>query len=126
MGVVYLILESVALIEASLEELPVFADLGQSCLATKIRPPRPSYFGCFRHIDELRSFPSRVAKKYVDAELANTQALECVGSQQSQLDEVLGDRSDRSCQPVRPVGRRELHEDLEPHAREGPHRSSKI
>ena len=49
MGVVYLILESVALIEASLEELPVCANLGQSCLATKIRAPGSSYFGWFRH-----------------------------------------------------------------------------
>ena len=38
-----------AFIEASLEELPVIANLGQSCLATKIRAPGPSYFGWFRH-----------------------------------------------------------------------------
>ena len=34
-----------ALIEASLEELPVRADLGQSCLATKISAPGPSLLG---------------------------------------------------------------------------------
>ena len=62
--------------------------------------------------DELRSFPSGVAKKYVDAELANTQALERAGSQRSEPDEDPGDRSDRSRQPVRSVGRRELREDL--------------
>jgi len=39
----------VAFIEASLEELPVSADLGQSCLATKISAPGPSNFGWFRH-----------------------------------------------------------------------------
>ena len=31
-----------AFIEASLEELPVRAELGQSCLATEIKPPGPS------------------------------------------------------------------------------------
>ena len=36
-----------ALIEASLEELPVSAKLGQSCLATKISAPGPSSFGWF-------------------------------------------------------------------------------
>ena len=36
-------------IEASLEELPVSANLGQSCLATKISAPGPSIFGWFRH-----------------------------------------------------------------------------
>ena len=40
---------SMALIEASLEELPVRAELGQSCLATKISAPGPSNFGWFRH-----------------------------------------------------------------------------
>ena len=40
---------SVAFIEASLEELPVRAELGQSCLATKISAPEPSIFGWFRH-----------------------------------------------------------------------------
>src|SRR6185437_603843 len=40
---------SVAFIEASLEELPVSANLGQSCLATKISAPGPSIFGWFRH-----------------------------------------------------------------------------
>ena len=40
---------SVAFIEASLEELPMSADLGQSCLATKISAPGPSNFGWFRH-----------------------------------------------------------------------------
>ena len=39
-----------AFIEASLEELPVRANLGQSCLATKISAPGPSSFGWFRHI----------------------------------------------------------------------------
>ena len=34
-----------AFIEASLEELPVSANLGQSCLATKISAPRPSNLG---------------------------------------------------------------------------------
>ena len=48
-GVVCLILESMALIKASLEELPVSAVLGQSCLATKISAPGPSNFGWFRH-----------------------------------------------------------------------------
>ena len=38
-----------ALIEVSLEELPVSANLGQSCLATKISAPGPSSFGWFRH-----------------------------------------------------------------------------
>ena len=37
--------KSVAFIEASLEELPVHAELGQSCLATKISAPRPSLLG---------------------------------------------------------------------------------
>ena len=40
---------SVAFIEASLEELPVSVNLGQSCLATKISAPGPSIFGWFRH-----------------------------------------------------------------------------
>src|SRR6185312_14541072 len=39
-----------AFIEASLEELPVSAKLGRSCLATKISAPGPSSFGWFRHI----------------------------------------------------------------------------
>ena len=34
-----------AFIEASLEELPVSANLGQSCLATKINTPGPSILG---------------------------------------------------------------------------------
>ena len=34
-----------AFIEASLEELPVRAELGQSCLATKISAPGPSLLG---------------------------------------------------------------------------------
>ena len=38
-----------AFIEASLEELPVSANLGPSCLATKISAPGPSSFGWFRH-----------------------------------------------------------------------------
>ena len=37
--------KSVALIEASLEELPVHAELGQSFLAMKISAPRPSLLG---------------------------------------------------------------------------------
>ena len=37
-----------AFIEASLEELPVSANLGQSCLATKISAPGPGNFGWFR------------------------------------------------------------------------------
>ena len=49
MSVVCATLESVVLIEASLEELPVSAILGQSCLATKIRAPRPSLIWWFRH-----------------------------------------------------------------------------
>ena len=40
---------SVAFIEASLEELPVSANLGQSFLATKISAPGPSSFGWFCH-----------------------------------------------------------------------------
>ena len=45
--------------EASLEELPVSADLGQSCLATKISASRPSSFGWFRHsfVDGLSGGP---------------------------------------------------------------------
>ena len=46
-----------AFIEASLEELPVSAKLGQSCLATKISAPGPSSFGWFRHTHK----PSPVA-----------------------------------------------------------------
>ena len=38
-----------AFIEASLEELPVSAKLGQSCLATKISAPGPINFGWFCH-----------------------------------------------------------------------------
>ena len=34
-----------AFIEASLEELPVCAELGQSCLATMISVPGPSFLG---------------------------------------------------------------------------------
>ena len=36
----------VAFIEVSLEELPVRAELGQSCLATKVSAPGPSLLGC--------------------------------------------------------------------------------
>ena len=36
---------SVAFIEASLEELSVRAELGQSCLATKISAPEPNLLG---------------------------------------------------------------------------------
>ena len=38
---------SVAFIKASLEEQPVRADLGPSCLATKISAPGPSLLGGF-------------------------------------------------------------------------------
>ena len=38
-----------AFIEASLQELPVSANLGRSWLATKISAPGPSSFGWFRH-----------------------------------------------------------------------------
>ena len=41
-----------AFIEASLEELPVSANLGQSSLATKISAPVPSSFGWFCHRHE--------------------------------------------------------------------------
>ena len=34
-----------AFIEASLEELPVHAELGPNCLATKISAPGPSFLG---------------------------------------------------------------------------------
>ena len=37
--------KSAAFIEASLEELPVHAELGQSCLATKISAPGPNILG---------------------------------------------------------------------------------
>jgi hypothetical protein len=37
--------KSMAFIEASLKELPVRAELGQSCLATKISAPGPSLLG---------------------------------------------------------------------------------
>ena len=50
--------------------------------------------------DELRSFPSGVAKKYVDTELANTQALERAGSQRSEPDEARR----RPVRPVAPTG----------------------
>ena len=50
--------------------------------------------------DELRSIPSGVAKKYIDAGLTNTQALERVGSQRSQPDEV----PRRPVRPVAPTG----------------------
>src|SRR6185436_18822801 len=50
--------------------------------------------------DELRSVPSGVAKKYVDAELANTQALERAGSQRSQPDEARR----RPVRPAAPTG----------------------
>ena len=38
-----------AFIETSLEKLPLSANLGQSCLATKISAPGPSSFGWFHH-----------------------------------------------------------------------------
>ena len=50
--------------------------------------------------DELRSVPSGVTKKYVDAELANTQVLEHAGSQRSQPDEARR----RPVRPVAPIG----------------------
>jgi len=50
--------------------------------------------------DELKSIPSGVAKKYVDAELANTQTLESAGSQRSQPDEA----HRRPVRPVAPTG----------------------
>ena len=46
-----------AFIEASLKELPVSANLGQSCLATKISAPGPSSFGWFHHKDETLAAP---------------------------------------------------------------------
>ena len=52
-----------AFIEASLEELPVSANLGQSCLATKISAPGPSSFGWFRHNPERLANPVLVQKK---------------------------------------------------------------
>ena len=45
-----------AFIEASLEELPVSANLGQSCLATKISAPGPNSFGWFRHRAQLGEY----------------------------------------------------------------------
>ena len=62
----------------------------------------------------------------IDANLVNTQALEHADRKNQNQTKHTGDRSDRSRQPVRPIGRRELREDLEPQAREGPRRSSKI
>ena len=47
--------------------------------------------------DELRSVPSGVAKKYVDAKLANTQALERAGSQPDEVPR-------RPVRPVAPTG----------------------
>ena len=50
---------SVALIEASLKELPVHAELGQSCLATKMSAPGPSLLGgsatLLAHLIKLQS-----------------------------------------------------------------------
>ena len=48
-----------AFIEASLEELPVSANLGQSCLATTISAPGPSSFGWFRHSEVLSETKTR-------------------------------------------------------------------
>ena len=67
-----------------------------------------------------------MCKESVDARLVNTQALEHVDRNDQNQTKHIGDRSDRSRQPVRPVGRKELREDLEPQAREVPHHSSKI
>ena len=50
--------------------------------------------------DELRSIPSGVTKKYVDAELTNTQTLERAGSQQSEPSEARR----RPVRPVAPTG----------------------
>ena len=51
--------KSVAFIEASLEELPVHAELGQSCLATMISAPGPSLLGgsatLLAHLIKLQS-----------------------------------------------------------------------
>ena len=64
MSVVCLMLKGVALIEASLEELPVSANWGQSCLATMIRAPGLSLFWvvapqiCFHILDTLQLYPS--------------------------------------------------------------------
>ena len=55
----------------------------------------------------------------VDAELVNTQALE----RADRNDQITSDELRR---PVRPVARRLHSEDLEPQAREGPRRRSKI
>ena len=48
-----------AFIEASLEELPVSAKLGQSCLATKIIAPGPSSFGSATAGIRARRQPTR-------------------------------------------------------------------
>ena len=47
---------SVAFIEASLEELSVRAELGQSCLATKISAPGPSLLGGSATASDKQSF----------------------------------------------------------------------
>jgi len=65
----------------------------------------------------------------VDANLVNmvnTQILERADRNNQNQTKHTGDRSDQLRQPVRPVGRKELREHLEPQAREGPRRSSKI
>ena len=64
-GVVCLILESMALIKASLEELPVSAVLGQRCLATMIRAPEPSYFGWFRHSGDIKKCQHTCSSKHM-------------------------------------------------------------
>ena len=54
-----------AFIEASLEELPVSAKLGQSCLATKISAPGPSSFVWFRHTPPRCSPNTHTVKEIV-------------------------------------------------------------
>ena len=67
-----------AFIEASLEELPVSANLGQSCLATKISAPEPSSFGWFRHNDNI-------SEKF----LANDKILESLAMQLEGFNSVI-------------------------------------
>ena len=76
--------------------------------------------------DELRSVPSGVAKKYVDTRLVNTQALE----RADRNDQITSDELRRPVRPVAPTGQtgwaQTAPRNLEPQAREGPRRSSKI
>ena len=75
--------------------------------------------------DELRSYPSGVAKKYVDAELVNTQALEHA----DRNDQITSDELRRPVGSVVPTGQTDwaqtAPQNLESQAREGPCRSSK-